>query len=176
MWPNFAPWAIHVGTFATDAAPWLPLLCSNNTSNPCTFCMLDHFGPLSWGRMPLQATSLHSQEVEGNFWQSFFADFLSHPTPTYIHYILASVHPSIHPSIHRSIIRSSTPPCGSLQLRFGWRVGLVHTAPMFNMFMKKRYRGTRLWPYLTLPYLTLPYLTLPYLTLPYLTLPYLTLP
>ena len=89
-----------------------------------------HIFALSMDRRPLQSI--------------FFADFLSHPTPTYIHYILASVHPSIHPSIHRSIIRSSTHPCESLQLCFGWRVGLVQTAPMFNMFMKKRFRSPRL--------------------------------
>ena len=39
--------------------------------------------------------------------------------------IYPSIYPSIHPSSHPSIIRSSTHPCGSLQLCFGWRVGLA---------------------------------------------------
>ena len=57
MWSKLAPWMIHVGTSAACAAPWWPLLCSNSNSNPHTFRMLDHFGPLSRGGLKWPSTS-----------------------------------------------------------------------------------------------------------------------
>ena len=112
MWPKIALWASHVGTLATCAAPRWPLLCSNNSNDLYTIRMLDHFGPLSWGRRSLQATSLHSHEVDCHFKLSlclFYRQILQ----TLVFLWKNGRYPEV-PLEGRGLTVSQKPPCGHL--------------------------------------------------------------